>query len=143
VTTAAAAIGIPTIRRGARARVPRAADPMRSHRRGPPLACGHAASASPRRTTESSGTLPVAVFVSAAFDYFFLTGALGVVFALTISVLGLMSSRFPGRALPALMAVSVLLFIAGIVGAAVGAKHKAGERHGPPEGTSVAGHGSG
>jgi hypothetical protein len=83
------------------------------------------------------------VFVSAAFDYFFLTGALGVVFALTISVLGLMSSRFPGRALPALMAVSVLLFIAGIVGAAVGAKHKAGERHGPPEGTSVAGHGSG
>jgi hypothetical protein len=83
------------------------------------------------------------VFVSAAFDYFFLTGTLGVIFALTISVLGLTSSRFPGKALPALMAVSVLLFLAGIIGAAVGAKYKAGERSGPPEGTPVAGHGSG
>jgi MFS family permease len=83
------------------------------------------------------------VLVSAAFDYFFVTGALGVVFALGVSVLGLMSSRFPGRALPALMLVSVALFLAGIIGAAVGAKYKSGERHGPPEGTPLAGHGSG
>jgi hypothetical protein len=83
------------------------------------------------------------VLVTAGFNYFFLTGALGVIFALVISVLGLMSSRFPGKALPALMAVSVLLFLAGIIGAAVGAKYKSGERHGPPEGTPVAGHGSG
>jgi hypothetical protein len=34
----------------------------------------------------------------------------------------------------------VLLFVVGIVGAAAGAKFKAGERHGPPEGTPVAGH---
>jgi hypothetical protein len=82
------------------------------------------------------------VLVTAAFDYFFLTGALGVIFALVISVLGLTSSRFPGRALPALMALSVLLFLAGLIGAAVGAKYKAGERKGPEHGP-VAGHGSG
>jgi uncharacterized membrane protein len=80
------------------------------------------------------------VFVTGAFNYFFLTGALGVIFALVVSVLGLMSNRFPGRAMPAIMALSVVLFVAGIVGAALGAKYKAGERHGPPEGTPVAGH---
>jgi hypothetical protein len=80
------------------------------------------------------------VFVTGAFNYFFLTGALGVIFALVVSVLGLMSNRFPGRAMPAIMALSVFLFVAGIVGAALGAKYKAGERHGPPEGTPVAGH---
>ena len=78
--------------------------------------------------------------VTGAFDYFFLTGALGVVFALVISILGLTHSRFPGRMMPVLMAISVVLFLAGILGAAVGAKYKAGERHGPPEGTPVAGH---
>ena len=83
------------------------------------------------------------MLVTAAFDYFFLTGALGVVFALVVSVMGLMSSRFPGRAMPALMVLSVVLFFAGIIGAAIGAKYKAGERHGPPEGTPVAGHKSG
>jgi hypothetical protein len=80
------------------------------------------------------------VLVTAAFDYFFLTGAIGVVFALTISIFGLSHSRFPGRFMPVLMALSVVLFLAGILGAAFGAKHKAGERHGPPEGTPVAGH---
>ena len=80
------------------------------------------------------------MLVTAGFDYFFLTGALGVAFALVISIFGLTHSRFPGRAMPALMLVSVVLFLAGIVGAALGAKFKAGERHGPPEGTPVAGH---
>lgn len=83
------------------------------------------------------------MLVTAGFNYFYLTGALGVAFAVTISVLGLTNSRFPGKALPALMALSVVLFLAGIIGAAVGAKYKGGERHGPPEGTPVAGHGSG
>lgn len=80
------------------------------------------------------------MFVTGAFNYFFLTGALGVIFALVVSVLGLMSNRFPGRATPAIMALSVVLFLAGITGAALGAKYKSGERHGPPPGTPVAGH---
>ncbi len=42
--------------------------------------------------------------------------------------------------MPVLMAISIVLFVAGIVGAATGAKFKAGERHGPPAGTPVAGH---
>lgn len=80
------------------------------------------------------------MIVTAGFDYFFVTGALGVAFALIISIAGLLHPRFPGRAMPVLMVISVLLFAVGIVGAAVGAKYKAGERHGPPEGTPVAGH---
>jgi hypothetical protein len=80
------------------------------------------------------------VIVDGSFDYFYLTGALGVIFALTISILGLLSNKFPGKAMPLLMMLSVLLFAAGIVGAAVGAKHKSGERHGPPKGTPLAGH---
>jgi len=80
------------------------------------------------------------VIVTAGFDYFYLTGGLGVAFALIISLLGLTNSRFPGRKMPVLMAISIVLFVAGIVGAATGAKFKAGERHGPPAGTPVAGH---
>jgi hypothetical protein len=80
------------------------------------------------------------VIVTAGFDYFFVTGALGVAFALIISIFGLVHPRFPGRAMPLLMVISVLLFAVGIIGAAVGAKYKTGERHGPPEGTPVAGH---
>ena len=85
--------------------------------------------------------LPRVVTVIANFNYYYLTGALGVVFALVISILGLTSSKFPGRAMPLLMVLSVLLFVAGIVGAAAGAKYKSGERHGAPAGSeSVAGH---
>jgi hypothetical protein len=80
------------------------------------------------------------VIVTAGFDYFYLTGGLGVAFALIISILGLTHSSFPGRRMPVLMAISVVLFAAGIVGAAAGAKFKGGERHGPPAGTPVAGH---
>jgi hypothetical protein len=80
------------------------------------------------------------VLVTAGFDYFLLTGALGVIFAVIISILGLTNSKFPGKAMPLLMALSVVLFLAGIIGAAAGAKFKSGERHGPPEGTPVAGH---
>lgn len=80
------------------------------------------------------------MIVLANFDYFFLTGALGVAFALIISLLGLSNSKFPGKSMPLLMVLSVVLFLLGIVGAAVGAKYTAGERHGPPEGTPVAGH---
>jgi hypothetical protein len=81
------------------------------------------------------------VTVLANFDYWYITGALGVIFALVISILGLINNRFPGRAMPLLMVLSVLLFAAGIVGAAVGAKYKSGERHGAPKGSeSVAGH---
>jgi hypothetical protein len=79
------------------------------------------------------------VLVTAGFDYFFLTGVIGVLFALTISILGLNKPRFPGRRMPLVMALSVVLFLAGLIGAAVGAKYKAGERHGPPKGTPVAG----
>lgn len=79
--------------------------------------------------------------VIGGFDYFYVTGALGVIFALVISLFGLTSSRFPGRAMPLLMLVSVVLFLAGIIGAATGAKFKSGERHGAPAGSeSVAGH---
>jgi hypothetical protein len=80
------------------------------------------------------------VTVIANFNYYYLTGALGVVFALVISILGLTNSKFPGKNMPLLMVLSVVLFVAGIVGAALGAKYKSGERHGPPEGTPVAGH---
>lgn len=80
------------------------------------------------------------MFVTAGFDYFYLTGALGVAFALVISLFGLMHPKFPGKAMPLLMIISVLLFAVGIIGAAAGAKYKGGERHGPPKGTPVAGH---
>ena len=81
------------------------------------------------------------MIVTGNFDYFYLTGALGVVFAVTISILGLTRSKFPGKAMPLLMVMSVLLFLAGIIGAATGAKFKSGERHGAPKGSeSVAGH---
>ena len=81
------------------------------------------------------------MIVTANFNYYYLTGALGVAFALTISILGLTSNKFPGKAMPLLMVVSVLLFLAGIIGAATGAKFKSGERHGAPKGSeSVAGH---
>jgi hypothetical protein len=81
------------------------------------------------------------VIVTAGFDYFFVTGLLSVAFALIISLFGLMHSKFPGKSMGLLMVLSVCLFIAGIVGAAVGSKYKAGERHGAPKGSeSVAGH---
>lgn len=80
------------------------------------------------------------MIVTAGFNYFYVTGAAGVAFALIISIMGLTNPRFPGRAMPILMVISVLLFAVGIVGAAAGAKFKGGERHGPPEGTPVAGH---
>jgi len=80
------------------------------------------------------------VIVTAGFNYFYVTGAAGVAFALIISIMGLTNPRFPGRAMPILMVISVVLFAVGIVGAAAGAKFKGGERHGPPEGTPVAGH---
>ena len=80
------------------------------------------------------------MLVIGGFDYFYLTGALGVAFALIISLFGLMNPKFPGKAMPLLMILSVILFAVGIVGAAAGAKYKGGERHGPPKGTPVAGH---
>ncbi len=80
------------------------------------------------------------MLVIGGFDYFYLTGALGVIFALVITFLGLFSNKFPGKAMPLLMVISVLLFAIGIVGAAAGAKYKSAERHGPPAGTPVAGH---
>jgi hypothetical protein len=73
-------------------------------------------------------------------NYFFIFGPLAVAWALIISVLGLTRKDFPGKALPAVISISVVLFLTGIVSAAVGSKHKVGERHGPPEGTPVAGH---
>lgn len=76
----------------------------------------------------------------AAFNYYYLTGSIAVAFALVISIMGLVNNRFPGKAMPIVMLLSVVLFIAGIVGAAAGAKYKSGERKGPPEGTPVAGH---
>ena len=80
------------------------------------------------------------MIVTAGFNYFYVTGAAGVAFALIISIMGLTNPRFPGRAMPILMVISVLLFAVGIVGAAAGAKFKGGERHGPPKGPPVAGH---
>jgi hypothetical protein len=79
----------------------------------------------------------------AGIDYFFITGTLGVIWAISLTVLGLTRKNFPGKALPAVMVISVVLFLAGIIGAAAGAKHKAGERSGPPEGTPVSGHNNG
>jgi len=76
----------------------------------------------------------------AAIDYFFITGPLAVAWAIIISVLGLTRPNFPGKALPAVVITSIVLFVAGILGAAAGAKHKAGEREGPPKGTPIAGH---
>jgi hypothetical protein len=76
----------------------------------------------------------------AAIDYFFITGPIAVGWAIIISVFGLTRPNFPGRALPAIFVISAVLFAAGIIGAAAGAKHKAGERSGPPKGTPVAGH---
>jgi hypothetical protein len=73
-------------------------------------------------------------------NYFFVFGPLAVAWAVTISVLGLTRKDFPGKALPLVAAISVVLFVSGIVSAAAGSKHKVGERHGPPEGTPVAGH---
>ena len=69
----------------------------------------------------------------AGIDYFFITGSLAVLWAIVIT----------GKALPAVMVVSVVLFLAGIIGAAVGAKFKAGERSGPPESTPVSGQNNG
>jgi hypothetical protein len=73
-------------------------------------------------------------------NYFFIVGPIAVVWAVVIALLGLTRRDFPGKAMPAIMVISALLFVGGIVSAAVGAKHKVGERHGPPEGTPVAGH---
>ena len=50
---------------------------------------------------------------------------------------------FPARPCPRSWCVSVVLFLAGIIGAAVGAKFKAGERSGPPESTPVSGQNNG
>ncbi len=75
------------------------------------------------------------MIVTAGFNYFYLTGALGVAFALIISILGLTNNKFPGKAMPLLMVMSVLLFAAGIIGAAVGAKYKGGERKGAEHGS--------
>jgi hypothetical protein len=72
-------------------------------------------------------------------DYFFIAGPIAVGWALIVSLLGLTRRDFPGRAMPAIMIISAVLFAAGIVGAAVGAKHKAGERSGPPASTPVTG----
>jgi hypothetical protein len=77
------------------------------------------------------------VTVAASFDYFFLTGSLGVIFAVIISILGLTNSKFPGKRMPLVMVLSVVLFVAGLVGAAIGAKYKAGERKGPDHGSVV------
>jgi hypothetical protein len=79
----------------------------------------------------------------AGIDYFFIAGPAAVLWAIAITVLGLTRKDFPGKAVPAVMTISLLLFIAGILGAALGAKYKAGERHGPPEGTPVSGHNNG
>jgi DMSO reductase anchor subunit len=76
-------------------------------------------------------------------DYFFITGPIAVGWAIVVSLLGLTRRDFPGRAMPAVMVISAVLFAAGIVGAALGANHKAGERSGPPAGTPVAGHKNG
>jgi hypothetical protein len=73
-------------------------------------------------------------------NYFFVFGPLAVAWAVLISVLGLTRKDFPGKRLPVIAAISAVLFVCGIVSAAVGSKHKVGERHGPPEGTPVAGH---
>jgi hypothetical protein len=73
-------------------------------------------------------------------NYFFIVGPLAVAWALIISLLGLTRKDFPGKSLPLVVAISVLLFAGGIVSAAAGSKHKVGERRGPPEGTPVAGH---
>jgi hypothetical protein len=73
-------------------------------------------------------------------NYFFIFGPLAVAWAVIISLLGLTRKDFPGKAMPLIMVISAVLFISGIVSAAVGSKHKVGERHGPPEGTPVAGH---
>ena len=73
-------------------------------------------------------------------NFFFVFGPIAVAWAVIISVLGLTRKDFPGKALPLVVSISVVLFACGIVSAAVGSKHKVGERHGPPEGTPVAGH---
>jgi hypothetical protein len=73
-------------------------------------------------------------------NYFFIAGPVAVAWAVVISLLGLTRKDFPGKALPVIAAISLVLFAAGIVAAATGSKHKVGERHGPPEGTPVAGH---
>ena len=72
-------------------------------------------------------------------NYFFIVGPLAVAWAVIISLLGLTRRDFPGKAMPVVMAISAVLFLGGIFSAAIGSKHKAGERHGPPEGTPVAG----
>jgi hypothetical protein len=73
-------------------------------------------------------------------NYFFILGPIAIGWALVISLLGLTRRDFPGKAMPVVMAISAVLFLGGIVAAATGSKHKTGERHGPPEGTPVAGH---
>ena len=73
-------------------------------------------------------------------NYFYVVGPIAVGWALLVSLLGLTRRDFPGRAMPAIMLISAILFLGGIASAATGAKHKSGERHGPPKGTPVAGH---
>jgi hypothetical protein len=73
-------------------------------------------------------------------NFFFVFGPLAVAWAVIISLLGLTRKDFPGKALPLVALVSVVLFLTGIASAAIGSKHKVGERRGPPEGTPVAGH---
>jgi hypothetical protein len=73
-------------------------------------------------------------------NYFYVVGPIAVAWAVIVSLLGLTRRDFPGRALPVVVAISAVLFLGGIVSAATGAKHKSGERHGPPKGTPVAGH---
>ena len=72
-------------------------------------------------------------------NFFFIVGPIAVAWAVIISLLGLTRRDFPGKAMPVVMLISALLFVGGIVSAATGSKHKTGERHGPPEGTPVAG----
>ena len=85
-----------------------------------------------------AGPAPVAVarLISAVpsppVNYFYVTGALVVVWAIVVSFLGLSRPNFPGRFFPLVLAISALLFLGGIVGAALGSKHRSGERHGAP-----------
>jgi hypothetical protein len=65
-------------------------------------------------------------------NYFYVTGVLVVVWAIVVSLLGLTRPNFPGRHFPLVLTISALLFLGGIVGAALGAKHRSGERHGAP-----------
>ena len=65
-------------------------------------------------------------------NYFYVTGVLAVAWAIVVSLLGLTRPNFPGRFLSLVLTISAIAFLGGIVGAALGAKHKSGERHGAP-----------